>query len=152
MIQQMLAIWSLVPLPFLNPAWTSGSSQFTYCWSLARRILSITLLVCEMSAMIKNFCRMACRVVKIFCKRLLAGKDKWTNNQRHRAFYRYAPFLQNCVENHSMYLAPGGASILVWFKLYYICNRYTDSILKKVYEKKKWIVLLMVYRCIPLIL
>ena len=32
--QQMLAIWSLVPLPFLNPAWTSGSSWFTYCWSL----------------------------------------------------------------------------------------------------------------------
>ena len=25
----MLAIWSLVPLPFLNPAWTSGSSLFT---------------------------------------------------------------------------------------------------------------------------
>ena len=34
MIQQMLAIWSLVPLSFLKPAWTSGSSQFTYCWSL----------------------------------------------------------------------------------------------------------------------
>ena len=34
MIQQMLAIWSLVPLPFLNPAWTSGSSQSKYCWSL----------------------------------------------------------------------------------------------------------------------
>ena len=33
MTQQMLAIWSLVPLPFLNPAWTSGSSQFMYCWS-----------------------------------------------------------------------------------------------------------------------
>ena len=44
MIQQMLAIWSLVPLPFLNPAWISGSSQFTYCWSLTWRILSITLL------------------------------------------------------------------------------------------------------------
>ena len=27
-IQQMLAISSLVPLPFLNPAWTSGSSWF----------------------------------------------------------------------------------------------------------------------------
>ena len=40
----MLAIWSLVPLPFLNPAWTSGSSRFTYCWSLAWRILNITLL------------------------------------------------------------------------------------------------------------
>ena len=43
-IQQMLAIWSLVPLPFLNQTWTSGSSQFTYYWSLAWRILSITLL------------------------------------------------------------------------------------------------------------
>ena len=28
MIQWILAIWSLVPLPFLNPAWTSGRSQF----------------------------------------------------------------------------------------------------------------------------
>ena len=49
-IQRMLAIWNLVPLPFLNPAWTSGSSQFMYCWSLAWRLLYITLLVCEMSA------------------------------------------------------------------------------------------------------
>ena len=42
MIQWMLAIWSLIPLHFLKPAWTSGSSQFRYCWSLAWRILSIT--------------------------------------------------------------------------------------------------------------
>ena len=48
-----LAIWSLVPLPFLNPAWTSGSSWFMYCWSLAWRILSITLVVCEMSAIVR---------------------------------------------------------------------------------------------------
>ena len=34
-----LAIWSLVPLPFLDPAWISGSSPFTYSWSLAWRIL-----------------------------------------------------------------------------------------------------------------
>ena len=53
MIQWMLAIWTLVPLPFLNPAWTSGSSQFMYCWRLAWRILSITLLVCEMSAIVR---------------------------------------------------------------------------------------------------
>ena len=33
----MLAIWSLVPLPFLKPAWTSGSSRVTYCWSLRPR-------------------------------------------------------------------------------------------------------------------
>ena len=31
MIQQMLAIWSLVPLPFLKPAWTSGSSRIYTC-------------------------------------------------------------------------------------------------------------------------
>ena len=55
MIQQMLAIWSLVPLPFLKPAWTSGISRFTYCWSLAWRILSITLLACEMSAIVQYF-------------------------------------------------------------------------------------------------
>ena len=55
MIQWMLAVWSLVPLPFLNPPWTSGSSQFTYSWSLAWRILSITLLACEMSAIVRYF-------------------------------------------------------------------------------------------------
>ena len=37
---------------FSKLAWTSGSSQFTYCWSLAWRILSITLLACEMSAIV----------------------------------------------------------------------------------------------------
>ena len=40
MIQRMLAIWSLIPLSFLNPAWTPGSPWFTYYWSLAWRILS----------------------------------------------------------------------------------------------------------------
>ena len=52
MIQQMLAIWSLVPLPFLNSAWTSGSSWFTYCRSLDWRILNITLLAFEMIAIV----------------------------------------------------------------------------------------------------
>jgi len=41
MIQWMLAVWSLLLLPFLNPAWTSGSSWFTYCGSLAWRILCV---------------------------------------------------------------------------------------------------------------
>ena len=52
-IQWMLAIWSMVPLPFLNPAWASGSSLFMYCWSPAWRTLSITLLLCEMSAIMQ---------------------------------------------------------------------------------------------------
>ena len=55
MLQQMLAIWSLVPLPFPNPAWTSGSSRFTSCWSLAWRILSTTLLACEISVIVRYF-------------------------------------------------------------------------------------------------
>ena len=42
MIQLMLAIWSLLPLPFRNPIATSGNSQVMYCWSLAWRIFSIT--------------------------------------------------------------------------------------------------------------
>ena len=53
MTQWMLAIWSLVPLPFLKPTWTSGISWFTYDWSLAWRILSITLPACEMSAIVQ---------------------------------------------------------------------------------------------------
>ena len=54
MIQQMLAIWLLVPVPLLNPTWPSGHSWFTYCWSLAWRILSITLLACGMTAVVQK--------------------------------------------------------------------------------------------------
>ena len=50
MIQQMLGIWFLVPLPLWIPAYPSGSSCFMYCWSLAWRTFSIALLACEMSA------------------------------------------------------------------------------------------------------
>ena len=53
MIEWMSVIWSLVPLPFLNMAWTSGSSCFTYCWRLTWQILSITLLMCEMNAILQ---------------------------------------------------------------------------------------------------
>ena len=52
-IQWMFAIWPLVPLPFLNPACTCEISQFMYCWSLAGRILSFTLLACEMNAVVQ---------------------------------------------------------------------------------------------------
>ena len=37
---------------FLNPGWTSRSSRITYCWRLVWRILIITLLVCDMSAIV----------------------------------------------------------------------------------------------------
>ena len=52
-IQQILAIWSLVPLPFLNAAWISGSSWFAWCWSLVYKILCITLLAWEISAIVQ---------------------------------------------------------------------------------------------------
>ena len=54
-IQWMLAIWSLAPLLFLDPAWKSESSCFTYCWSLTWRIWCITMLACEMSAIVWYF-------------------------------------------------------------------------------------------------
>ena len=50
----MLAIWSLSST-FSKPSCTSKSSQFIYCWSRARRILSINLLACEMSAIVWQF-------------------------------------------------------------------------------------------------
>ena len=55
MIQRMLAIGPLVPLPFLNPAYIFGNSWITNCWSLVWRILSITLLACEVSATEQQF-------------------------------------------------------------------------------------------------
>ena len=49
--QWILAIWSLVPLTFLNPACSSAGSQFMHYWGLAWRILSITLRASEMSTL-----------------------------------------------------------------------------------------------------
>ena len=43
------------PSAFSNPACTSGSLWFMYCWSLAWRILHVTLLACEMSEVIRQF-------------------------------------------------------------------------------------------------
>ena len=47
---QQMAIWSLVPPPLWNSASTSGFFFFLYCWNLVWRILSTTLLACEMTA------------------------------------------------------------------------------------------------------
>ena len=55
MIQWMLAIWSLIPLPFLTPAWKSESSQWMYCWSPAWGILNVILPTCEMRAIVQQF-------------------------------------------------------------------------------------------------
>ena len=40
---------------FSKSSWISGISQFTYCWSLAWKVLNISLLECEMSAIVWYF-------------------------------------------------------------------------------------------------
>ena len=50
MIQRMPEIWSLVPLPFLKPAWTSGSSGIKCYSRLSWKIWGIPLLACATAA------------------------------------------------------------------------------------------------------
>ena len=54
MIQQMLAFWCLVPLPFLNPAWTSGSGSYSiYRVTLLQSLITyqaIHLIICLKSS------------------------------------------------------------------------------------------------------
>ena len=76
MIQWILAIWPLALLPFLNPACTSGSSQFTYCRSLAWMILHITLLPCETNAIV-----LMSPANKVMLKTLQAKLQQHTNQE-----------------------------------------------------------------------
>ena len=128
MIQQMLAIWSLVPLPFLKPGWTSGSSRFTYCWSLAWRILSITLLTCEMSQL--------CSSLSVNWDCLSLGLE-WK-----------LTFLQSCgcIDIYNCYVFLLGWSLYyyvmsfliscnLYFKVYFVCYEdcYSSFLLLPIY-------------------
>ena len=112
MIQQMLAVWSLIPLPFLNPAWTSGSWWFMYCWSLAWRILSITLLVCEMSAIVQYF------------------EQSLTTQISHR--YSHVPFLLEAPSHLVPHHAPLGCHGTLGWALFHTPNSHLLSILHMV--------------------
>ena len=134
MIQQILEIWSLLPLPFLNPAWTSENYWFMYCWSFTWRILSITMLACEMSTIVQKFehslalpffrIRMKthlfqscghCRVFKICWhreyssfKHHLPGFDIAQLESHHlHEFYSYCCFLRPTCDHTPRYLALG---------------------------------------------
>ena len=76
-VHSLLAIWSLVPLPFLNPSWTSGSLWFTYSWNPAWKILSITLLACEMYVK-AVCCHPACLT---FMQNILCKMPGWIKHQ-----------------------------------------------------------------------
>ena len=97
MIQQMLEIWSLVLLPCLNPAWTSGSSRFMYCWSLPWGLLSITLLACEMSAIV------CCLNILWHCLSLgLEWKLTFSSPVATAEFSKFAGILSGALSQHHL--------------------------------------------------
>ena len=135
MIQQMLAIWSLVPLPFLKPASTSGSSRFTYCWSLAWRILSITFLVCENNH------------IYLECIPISDGKFQQCKNCNYfctNIIFVWGPFLClefiNCLSLKVVDLHPGSAVLFPAMD-----NRLTLVILMASSLAKFW----NIYYCSP---
>ena len=97
-IQWMWAIWPLLPLPFLKPAWTSGSSRFTYYWSLAWRILSIIMIVCEM-------CMQLCSSLNIllYCPSLgLQWKLTFSSPVATAEFSKFAGILSAALSHHHL--------------------------------------------------
>ena len=102
----MLAFWSLVPLPFLNLVCTSGSSQCTYCWSLAWNILSITL------TSMWNECN--CAVVWTFFGTALLWD--WNENWPFRIGQSKSPNAGKNVEQEPSLVVNGNAKMVqqVW--------------------------------------
>ena len=83
--------------PFLNSACTSGSSWFTYYWSLAWRILSITLLTCEMSTV--------CSSLNIFWHCLSLGlewKLTFSSPVAIAEFSKFAGILSAALSQHHL--------------------------------------------------
>ena len=80
---------------FLNPARTYGSSWFTYCWSLAWRLLSITLLVCKMSAVFSS--------LNILCHCLSLGSEwklTFSSPVATAEFSKFAGILRAALSQH----------------------------------------------------
>ena len=103
MIQWMLAIWSLVPLTFVNPVWILGSSWFMHCWSLAWKILNFA----DYFASMWDECN--CAVV-------------WT-------FFGIA-FLWDWDEN---WLFPVLWSLLSWLKICQLLDLFKEAALSLIY-------------------
>ena len=94
---RMLEICFLVPLSFLHPAWTSGSSWFRYCWSLAWRILCITLLVWIWEQL--------CSSLNIFWHCLSLGlewKLTFSSPVATAEFFRFAGILSAALSQHHL--------------------------------------------------
>ena len=76
MIKRMLAIWSLVAVHFLNPAWTSGSSQFPVLYSRSSLLICFTYnSVCLLSE---------CWVLSHLFPVVMYGCESWTIKKAER--------------------------------------------------------------------
>ena len=103
----MLAIWSLVLLSFLKPAWTSGSSRLTYYWSLAWKILSITLAAHEPKiSRCTGWIYKRQRNQRSNCQHLLwHRKSKRIPENIHFCFIDYAKSF-DCVDHNQLWKIP----------------------------------------------
>ena len=102
LIQQMLAIWSLVPLSFLNLPCTSGSSWFMKCWSLAWTF--------EHLADMWNEC--SCAVVWTFFGAALLWD--WNENWHFQSCGHFWVFQISC---HVEYKTLTASSFRIWSSL-----------------------------------
>ena len=133
----MLAIWSVVPLPFLNPTWTSGSSWFTYCWCLGWRIFSITLLVCEITAICGSFNILwHCLFLRLEWK-LAFGSSVATAE-----FSKFAGILNAALSQHHHTMMCDHTIVVIWVMKIFL---YSSS----VYSCLLFLISSVSVRCVP---
>ena len=97
MIQRMLAIWSLVPLPFLKPVWTSGSlhSRIAEAW-----LVEFWALLCQHVRWVQ-----LCSSLSILCYCLSLGlewKLTFSSPMTIAKFSKFAGLLSATLSQHHL--------------------------------------------------
>ena len=90
---------------FSKSSWTSGSSWFMYCWSLAWRFLSVTLLAWKMSAVVWEFVVCSAVVWTFFGIAFLWDwNEKWpfSSPMATAEFSRFAGMLSEALSQHHL--------------------------------------------------
>ena len=82
-IQQMVAFWSLVPLPFLNPTCTSGSSQFTYQSTPTNKARGGDVISAELFQILKED---AVKVLYSICQQIRKTQH-WPQDWKRSVFF-----------------------------------------------------------------
>ena len=117
MIQPMLAIWSLVPLPFLNPAWTSGSSWFTFVEAWLGEFWALLASVWD-----------ACNCVVLWTFFVVAFLWDWNENWPFPVLWSLLSF-HICVFLFLFITFPFVFYFLLYFLLYFYLNIYISSVI-----------------------